>query len=147
MTVRVSRAGLLPASARKPGLVAAACRETLRRERVRREGEINIVFMDRKSMKTMNKEFLGHDYDTDVIAFNYDLLTSPKGAEAPFGDVYISSYKAREQAKEQGHSVLKEVLTLVVHGTLHLLGYDDDTPSRKARMFQKQDEILAQTLR
>lgn len=154
MIVRVFRAGLLPASARKPRLIAEACRKTLRREHARDraprrgsaasksrraaagEGEINIILLDRKAMRRMNKEFLGHDYDTDVIAFNHD---SPEA----FGDVYISAYKARAQAKELGHPVLREVLTLAVHGTLHLLGYDDDTPSRKARMFRKQDEMLA----
>jgi rRNA maturation RNase YbeY len=139
VTVRVFRASLLPASARRPALLRAACLRALKEERADRPGELNVVFLDRTAMRRMNRTYLRHDHDTDVIAFRYDASGGP---QAPFGDVYISAYQARRQARELGRSVLDETLTLAVHGTLHLLGYEDDTPGRRARMFRRQDKIL-----
>lgn len=91
----------------------------------------------------MNREYLGHDYDTDVISFRHERVPGVPAAEAPFGDVYVSAWMARRQAAELGHSVLREALTLAAHGALHLVGHDDDTEARKARMFRLQDRILA----
>lgn len=139
MRIRVFNAGLLPPAARRPKTIAGVCRRALRTEGFQSEGELNVVIMDRKGMLELNKRYLEHAHDTDVIAFPY--ADDPKPGE-PFGDVYISAYQARLQAAEQGHSVLREVLVLAVHGTLHLLGYDDATPRQKAAMFKKQDELL-----
>jgi probable rRNA maturation factor len=138
--IRVTGTKLLPASARKSRLVEKAITLTLRAEKARLSGELNVVFVDRKKMLSLNKSFLSHTHDTDVIAFNYD--GAPEGADAPFGDIFVSAHQARVQAEELGHSVLDEALTLVVHGTLHLLGYDDATKAQKALMFKKQSRIL-----
>lgn len=142
MTINLFGLNLLPLSARKPAALKAACRRALKSEKKDGAGELNIIILDRKKMRELNKRYLNHNYDTDVIAFNYPQDKSLKGEEIPFGDVYISAYKARIQAKEQGHPVLKEVITLVLHGTLHLLGYDDSTPRKKEAMFKKQGRLL-----
>ena len=139
MTIRVSGTGLLPRSSRKPGAIAAVCRKALKSARTKGPGELNDVFVSRRRMLEINKRYLDHDYDTDVIAFQYD---RPRKNEDPFGDVFISVYMARRQAKEMKHSVLAELLTLAVHGTLHLLGHDDSTPRKKASMFRRQDSLL-----
>ena len=142
-SVKVSGLGLLPPSARKPRVIASIVRKAIALEKARVSGEINVVFLDRKDMLALNKRYLDHGHDTDVIAFNY-------GAElpgAPFGDVYVSAYQARRQAEDLGHPILKEVLTLVAHGALHLLGYDDSTPRKKAEMFRRQDQLLKRTPR
>jgi len=94
-------------------------------------------------MRAMNRQFLGHDRDTDVIAFEHDRLPELPARERPLGDIYISSWLAVRSARELGHGVLHEALTLAVHGALHLLGHDDSTPRRKALMFRRQDELLA----
>ncbi|MBI4057611.1 MAG: rRNA maturation RNase YbeY, partial [Elusimicrobia bacterium] len=60
----------------------------------------------------------------------------------PWGDIFISVDQARKQAKALGHSLLKEILTLAIHGILHLLGYRDHTPRDRRRMFHKQDQLL-----
>ena len=143
--IGVSALGLLPASARRRNLIEKAVKLTLGAEKTRPSGELNVVFVDRKRMLSLNKQFLRHTHDTDVIAFNYD--GAPEGADAPFGDIFISAHQARLQAKQLDHSVLEEVLTLVVHGTLHLLGYDDSTARQKAAMFKKQDAVLAKVIR
>ncbi|MBI3553897.1 MAG: rRNA maturation RNase YbeY [Elusimicrobia bacterium] len=140
MTVRVFGANLLPASARKPSLVRKAVRAALKLEGVKARGELSLVFLDRRRMRELNRVFLKHDYDTDVIAFRYD--DGRRSKDVPFGDVYISAHMARRQARELKHSVLDEALTLAVHGTLHLLGYDDRTERQRRKMFARQDRIL-----
>lgn len=86
-------------------------------------------------MRRINKRFLNHDFNTDVIAFPYDQPPA-------FGDVYVSVDQARIQAEELGHSNLKELITLAIHGTLHLMGHDDHAPAARKRMFARQDAIL-----
>lgn len=92
-------------------------------------------------MRALNKKYLNHGHDTDVIAFNYP-PNPGSGPEEPFGDVFISAFMARRQAKELRHEVLKEVLTLAAHGCLHLIGYDDATPKKKAAMFRLQEAVV-----
>lgn len=130
---------LLPASARRRNLIKKAVALTLLSEKAKIAGDINVVFASRSRMKQLNKQFLRRSHDTDVLAFNYDQPVP----NAPFGDIFISAYQARLQAKQLGHSVLEEALTLAIHGALHLLGHDDDAPREKARMFRRQDLILA----
>lgn len=142
MKVNVFGAARLPPAARRTGLVKKACQSVFEREGVAAEGELNVVFVDRKRMLELNKKYLDHSHDTDVIAFNFDA----DACGETFGDVYVSTFQARRQAAELGHSLLREVLTLVVHGTLHLIGYDDATPRQRAAMFRKQDELLGPLL-
>ncbi len=139
MKVLVHNLSLLPAAARKPKLIEKICLKAIGKKG---RGELNVVFLDRRRMFAMNRRFLDHGHDTDVIAFRYP---DEDGSDA-FGDVYISAYKARLQADEMGHPVLTEVLTLAAHGSLHLLGYDDATAKQKAAMFRLQDRLLAQVL-
>lgn len=134
MRIRIHGLALLPPSARKPRAVTAACRRALQMEGADLPGEMNVVVVGRSEMLRLNKSFLKRRHDTDVIAFDY--------APPLLGDVFVSAYQARRQAREQGHPVLRELLTLAVHGTLHLLGYDDATPRQRARMFKRQDEVL-----
>ena len=108
-------------------------------------GEVCVVFASDAQVHALNKRFLSHDRETDVISFNYP---RPKKAapDSPFGDVYVSLGVAKRQAKALGHSLAKEAVTLAVHGTLHLVGYDDAKPADKARMFKRQDALVAALL-
>lgn len=105
-------------------------------------GEVCVVFASDAQVHSLNKRFLSHDRQTDVISFKYP---RPKKAapDSPFGDVYISLGVAKRQAKAIGHSLAREAVTLAVHGTLHLVGYDDAKPADKARMFKRQDALVA----
>lgn len=94
-----------------------------------------MIFVTNREIRRINKRYLNHDYNTDVIAFPYNMPPA-------FGDVYVSVDQARLQAKDLGHSQLKELLTLAIHGTLHLLGFDDHSPAKKKKMFAKQDAVL-----
>jgi probable rRNA maturation factor len=142
MIIRVSGLSLLPASARRPRAITGVCRKALKAEKVRAGGELNVVFLDRRRMRALNRRFLGRGHDTDVIAFGYAEDPGPIGSGRPFGDIFISAFQARAQAAEQGHPVLAEVLFLAAHGALHLLGYDDATSRQRAVMFRKQEHIL-----
>lgn len=143
LTVRVSGLASLPRSARKPALIAAAVERAFAVEKGRRGGEVSVVFVSRTRMRGLNRQYLGHDHDTDVVTFEHEAFPGLPASEAPLGDIFISGWMAARQAKELGHPVLREALTLAAHGALHLLGHDDRDPRAKARMFRVQDRILA----
>lgn len=105
-------------------------------------GELCVVFASDAQVHALNKRFLSHDRETDVISFEYPRLKKAL-PDSPFGDVYISLGVAKRQAKAMGHPLAVEALTLAVHGTLHLVGYDDGKPADKARMFKRQDALVA----
>ncbi len=130
------------------GLIRRAVRAALGRA-ANRKGELCVVFVSDAKIKTINRDTLGHNYATDVIAFPYDqdLPGSRAGDDVPpFGDIYIARGVARRQAREMGHDELTEWMTLAVHGALHLNGFNDKTAAQRRRMFARQDRIL-QTLR
>ena len=145
--MRVIIAGMasLPESARRAALYQKAVRLAFgtSKKTAALEGEVNIVFLGRAAMLRMNRHYLGHDYDTDVIAFKHETVPGITGTEIPIGDIFISSWMTRRQAKALGHAVAVEAATLAVHGSLHLLGHDDHRPTAKARMFKVQDRIVA----
>jgi probable rRNA maturation factor len=124
-------------------VIEAAVRRAFAREAPRACGEVSVVFLSRARMRAMNRQYLGHDYDTDVISFSHERVDGVPAAESPLGDVYVSAWMAARQARELGHSVLREAVTLAAHGTLHLIGHDDATARGRARMFRAQDEIAA----
>ncbi len=99
---------------------------------------MSIIFNDDKAMTKLNKEFLQHSYTTDVLSFR---LSDHKETKLD-GEVYVNVQQAKRQAKDFGVSLLNEVGRLVVHGTLHLLGYEDDTTKKKNRMSKKEDFYL-----
>lgn len=102
--------------------------------------EVSILFCDNRSIRTYNRKFLGRDRATDVIAFSDDKRL-PAYQKNYLGDMVISVDRARSQAKVLRHSIRKELSVLIIHGILHLLGYDDTTPIKKGKMFRKQEEI------
>ena len=104
----------------------------------------NLIIVDNPYIHQLNKNYRNIDRETDVITF---ALEDEKTVIVPeeeriLGDIYISIDKAKEQAKEYGHSLLRELSFLAVHGFYHLLGYDHDTPEKEKIMFQKQEEVL-----
>lgn len=148
LTVVVAGMASLPASARRGALYRKAVRLAFATSKAaaRRAGEVNVVFLGRGAMLRMNRHYLGHDYDTDVITFEHEPVPGVAGEEAPIGDIFISSWMARRQARELGHSATVEAATLAVHGALHLLGHQDHRPAEKARMFKVQDRVVAALL-
>lgn len=105
----------------------------------------NIIIVDNEEIHRINKEYRGIDRPTDVISFaledEKDMMLSEEVGRI-LGDIYISIDKCRSQAEEYGHSFLRELAFLSVHGFLHLQGYDHMKPEDEKVMFGLQDEIL-----
>ena len=109
--------------------------------------ELTLVITDDPGIQSLNRDFLGNDTPTDVLAFGAiedggPFVSAPE-AGSYLGDVIISYPRAAAQAHEQGHSTEQELDLLTVHGILHLLGYDHADEKEKAVMWTRQDAILA----
>lgn len=105
----------------------------------------NLIIVDNEYIHELNKNYRGIDRETDVITFaleDEDSLIMPEEVERNLGDIYISIDKARSQAEEYGHGLLRELSFLAVHGFYHLLGYDHMTEEEEKVMFKKQEEVL-----
>lgn len=103
----------------------------------------NIIIVDNETIHSINKEYRGVDHPTDVISFALEDDKSFVQTELRIlGDIYISIDKAREQAKNYGHSLKREISFLTIHGLLHLLGYDHMEEKDEKEMFELQELIL-----
>ncbi|WHZ01778.1 rRNA maturation RNase YbeY [Neobacillus sp. YX16] len=118
------------------------------KENVEDNSEVSVTFVSNERIHEINQEFRDKDAPTDVISFAMEELGEGEiqliGAELPrvLGDIIISIPKAEEQAKEYGHSFIRELGFLSVHGFLHLLGYDHMEKAEEEKMFSRQKEIL-----
>ena len=100
-------------------------------------GEINYIFCDDHYLYKINLKFLDHDTYTDIISFD-----NSEGDELN-GDIFISTDRVTENAKEYNVDFSEELKRVIIHGILHLCGYGDKTESEAALMRQKEDEKIA----
>jgi len=115
--------------------------ETLRLEGVAQSFELGLFITNDARIRELNRRYRGVDEPTDVLAFEGEV----EGFVSPalyLGDIVISYPRAASQAQERGHSVAQEIDLLFLHGLLHLLGYEDETPEKRARMWARQEEVL-----
>ncbi len=104
--------------------------------------DITIVIADDSLLHNLNLEYRGIDSATDVLSFNVDEL-DPETGNLYLGDVIISYQRVIQQSELSGHSHQAELALLIVHGVLHLLGMDHDTPENQQEMWKFQDIILS----
>lgn len=102
----------------------------------------DIIIVDNPKIKKINKEYRNIDNHTDVISFALEDFCDIKTEVRILGDVYISIDKAKEQAKDYEHSLLRELSFLSIHGLLHLLGYDHEQEEEEKEMFELQERLL-----
>lgn len=107
------------------------------------EAELSIVLCDDPFIRKLNRQYRHKDQPTDVLSFAMQEGQTQGMQEAILGDIIISLDTARRQAAEQGHPVATELRILLVHGLLHLLGYDHILPGPAAEMRAKEQELLA----
>ena len=100
-------------------------------------GNINYIFCSDERELAVNREFLGHDYYTDVITFDYSTAGTLNG------DIFISLDTVRSNAEMVGVAYEQELLRIIIHGVLHLTGQGDKTPETKAQMTAKEELALA----
>ena len=104
-----------------------------------RLGDVNYIFCSAARLLEMNKEFLGHDYFTDIITFDESDLKEGYIA----GDIFIDVETVRDNARLYGATAREEMLRVIVHGVLHLCGQKDKTPRTERQMHKKEDKYLA----
>jgi rRNA maturation RNase YbeY len=100
-------------------------------------GELNYIFCDDEKILAVNREFLEHDYYTDIITFDYTTRTRVNG------DIFISLDTVRSNAEQVGASYEQELHRIIIHGLLHLTGQADKTPETKAVMTEKENKALS----
>ena len=104
---------------------------------------LNIVFVSNQKIRALNRKYLARDNATDVIAFQEEDSIVGGWKEPTFlGDIAISSDKAKQNAVEYGLSFENEIILYVVHGILHLVGYEDKTKKGKILMKREENEIF-----
>ena len=111
---------------------------SLIKNELRKTGDISVVFCSDEYLLEMNKEYLNHDYYTDIITFDY------VEGETISGDLFISLDRVRENAKKFEISFLRELYRVVFHGTLHLVGYNDKSEEEQRIMRQKENYYLSE---
>lgn len=132
VTLRVSVSDGRGRAVRAPGLAIWLARVAPREAR----GEIAIALVGDARMRALNREYRGKNQPTDVLSFPADPADVREGeADTPsLGDVVIATGVARRQAREAGHALASELKVLALHGLLHLLGYDHESPDDAGRM-------------
>ena len=122
--------------------VREASERVLRAERVK-DALVSITFVTDRRMAALNREHLGHAGTTDVISFGFAPTAAGSGL---VGDIYISPAESRRNAIAHGERIRDELLRLVVHGTLHVLGYEHPTDERRyaSPMWKRQERVMRQ---
>jgi len=120
--------------------------QTLRREGMTEPLTFGLLITDDEHIKRLNLRYRGQDRETDVLAFDTEnsqnRFVSPPSVPVHLGDVVVSYARAVAQAETYGHSIEEELHRLVLHGLLHLLGYDDRSDEERQRMWDRQETIL-----
>ncbi len=119
--------------------IKQAAQTVLRHQSAR--GDLTVVLADDARLQKLNHDYLGIDAATDVLSFPAS-EADPETGTPYLGDILISIPRADEQSRSAGHSLQSEVQLLVVHGVLHLLGYDHADAEEKSKMWKAQAEIL-----
>jgi len=118
------------------------------------DAELGLVIASQERVQQLNRSYLGKDEPTDVLAFSMLPTKETPGADYPpfvtppdgvlhLGEVIISYPQAVTQAKAHNHSIKREITILIIHGVLHLLGYEHDRPEPEQLMSAREKEILS----
>lgn len=153
-------AGLVQVDVAKPfagwvetGWMRRIVEEVLAAERPGEPFVVEIVIAGDELLRELNRNFRGIDEATDVLSFSGIeepvsedktpvKFVMPPGVPVHLGEIVISYPRAEAQASQAGHSVEQELATLLVHGLLHLLGYDHAEPEEESRMFSRQETLV-----
>ena len=118
------------------------------KEEIESGSEVSVTFVNNDRIQEINRQYRDKDQPTDVISFALEEMgegeieVSGSGMPRILGDIIVSLTKAEEQASEYGHSFSRELGFLVVHGFLHLLGYDHMNQEEKAIMREKEESVM-----
>jgi len=139
MAVEIARLG---AGARYPTAALRKIAEALLRALKQSRAELSIALVGDREMRPLNAKYRRKNQTTDVLSFFVE--NQPLSGAKILGDVVISVEQARRQAKERGKTLKSEMVTLLIHGILHLLGYDHEKSPRQAQlMFAYERKLYA----
>ena len=99
-------------------------------------GDLLFIFTDDEIVRDINRKFLEHDYNTDVISFDYS------SGEIVNGEIYISIDSVKRNALKYRVKISEELLRVIIHGVLHLCGYNDENKNDRGAMFERQENQL-----
>jgi len=129
--------------------ISSVVQSVLEGENLAQPVEVSLVFTSNDAIQKLNATYRGINAPTDVLSFPQGVsdgateFVLPPGQPVHLGDVVVSVEKAREQAREYGHSISRELSYLTAHGVLHLLGYDHETEEDRRVMRAKEEAALA----
>ena len=103
----------------------------------KKTGDINYLFMSDDDLLVINRQYLQHDFFTDIVTFPLS-----ESNEIISGEIYVSVDRIKDNAEQNGVKFENELKRVIVHGVLHLLGYDDHTDDEKTMMRQKEDYYI-----
>jgi probable rRNA maturation factor len=133
----------------EPSWLEDVAQRVLKAEKAGAKSEVGIVVTGQEMVQQLNRNFRGQDEPTDVLAFSVRdeaeglprFILAPDGL-SHLGEVIISYPQAQVQAEEHGHSLQKELTILLIHGLLHLLGYDHEEADAEKKMQSREKELL-----
>ncbi len=105
-------------------------------------GRVSLALVDNQTISKLNRKYLGRQGPTDVLAFQLDEKEEAQGPPPVWGEIVVSTEEAKREARERGLPVETELLLYVIHGGLHLLGFDDSTKVRRQKMETAQQHYL-----
>jgi probable rRNA maturation factor len=140
VTIQVKRSVKLPV---EKSILVRAARMTLESAGAAENADVSIVIGNDALLHRLNLKYRHKDASTDVLSFPSGEV-DPDTSSLYLGDVVISLTRAQEQASAEGHPLVDELQLLVVHGTLHLLGFDHENTKDKKKMWNTQDMVLKQ---
>lgn len=110
------------------------------------DAELSVLFVGDQAMRTLNRRYRGKDRTTDVLSFSLREGGFPSIQPDMLGDIVISVPVAARQARQEGHSISREIDRLLIHGLVHLLGYDHERGHREAQRMIRKERILLKEL-
>jgi len=121
--------------------IKSQIKKVLQHENVK-DAELSLVFASDRKIKSLNKKFLSRNHPTDVLAFDLTHKSQLGSCSTLSGEIIISIDTAKRNAKKYNNSFGNEIKLYMIHGILHLLGYDDTTKSKRELMRKKEKELL-----
>ena len=141
----VECSGKLPATVSEE-MIQLALHQTCIAVQKRSFGMVSVAFISSQQIRVLNKKWRNKDTSTDVLSFAPAEIPGTKSVEKMWGDLFLNTKVIQQEAKKRSISVREEVMRDVIHGLLHLFGYDHVTVDEETKMFGLQERILSNIL-